>query len=239
MITVHQGDALEVLAGLEAGTVDAIITDPPYCSGGGTEASRGGARGQGHRSEGLRAGRVAWFSGDTMTTAGLCWLLRAVAVEAARLLKPSGHLLVFADWRMVPMVAPAIESAGLRYRSMIVWDKGTAGLGSGFRARHELVLHFVGGRPVFHARDVANLITAPRVAPQKRRHPCHKPAKFLCDLVRATVPPGGLVLDPFAGSGSLGEVAAELGRRAILVERDPDMAVAIRAANDDGREAAA
>ncbi len=236
LVTVRTGDALQVLASLEAGTVDAIIGDPPYCSGGGTEASRGSAKGQGHRSESLRSGRVAWFAGDTMTTAGLCWLLRGVAVEASRVLKPSGHLLLFADWRMVPMLAPAIESAGLRFRSLIVWDKGSIGCGHGFRPRHELVLHFVGRSPAFHAADVGNLITVPRVPPKKRGHPCEKPAKLLADLIRCTVPPGGLVVDPFAGSGSLGEAAAGLGRRALLVERDPALAETIAArvaANDD------
>lgn len=238
MIEVRTGDALEILSSLEPGTVDAIISDPPYCSGGGTEASRGSAKGQGHRSESIRSGRVAWFAGDTMTTAGLCWLLRAVAVEAARVLKPSGHLMLFADWRMVPMLAPAIESAGLRYRSMVVWDKGSIGCGHGFRPRHELVLHFVGGKPAFHAADVGNLIQAPRVPPKRRRHACEKPARLLGELIRCTTPAGGLVVDPFAGSGSLGEAAAALGRRALLVERDPAMAAAmaarLAAANDNG-----
>lgn len=238
-VEVRHGDALEVLAELAAGSVDAIICDPPYCSGGGTEASRGAATHQGLRSSTVRSGSVAWFAGDNMTTAGLCWLLRGVAVQAARVLTAGGHLLVFADWRMVPMVAPAIESAGLRYRSQVVWDKGYIGCGAGFRPRHELVLHFTGRAPVFFAKNVGNVIAAPRVSPRARRHPCEKPAKLLADLVRLTVPPGGLVVDPFAGSGSLGEAAAALGRRALLIERDPALVERLRVAGQRDLDGAA
>jgi DNA modification methylase len=55
------------------------------------------------------------------------------------------------------------------------------------------------------------------------------------DLVRCTVTPGVHVVDPFASSGSLGEAAAGLGRRALVVGRDPDLAapMAARVANDD------
>jgi DNA modification methylase len=41
-------------------------------------------------------------------------------------------------------------------------------------------------------------------------------------LVRLVTPPGGLVLDPFAGSGTTGEAAIVEGFRAILIEREPD-----------------
>lgn len=43
-------------------------------------------------------------------------------------------------------------------------------------------------------------------------------------LVRLACPPGGTVLDLFAGSGTTGEAAAREGRRAILIEQDPDYA---------------
>jgi excisionase family DNA binding protein len=53
-------------------------------------------------------------------------------------------------------------------------------------------------------------------------HPAAKPVKLLAQLVRLYSPPGGLVLDPFAGGGSTGVAAMATGRRALLIERDPD-----------------
>lgn len=51
-------------------------------------------------------------------------------------------------------------------------------------------------------------------------HPNEKPLAVLDPLVRYACPPGGLVLDPFAGSGSTAEASRLAGRRAVLVEAD-------------------
>lgn len=63
---MHHGDALEFVRGLADASVDAVVTDPPYCSGGLTEAARRAGIGQGLRSENLR--RDGWFGGDNMGT---------------------------------------------------------------------------------------------------------------------------------------------------------------------------
>lgn len=59
-------------------------------------------------------------------------------------------------------------------------------------------------------------------------HPTVKPQALMRWLIRLVTPPGGLVLDPFAGSGSTGEAAVREGRRVILVEREADYAADIR-----------
>lgn len=217
-VKLLRGDCLEVMRGLADASVDAVITDPPYCSGGFTEASKGGAKGQGLRAETLKAG--PWFDGDNMTGGGLVFLLRAVACEALRITKPTGNLLVFCDWRMMPMLAPALESAGWRYRSLVVWNKGVAGLGSGFRMQHELVLHFAKRGSRFHATDVGNVITTKRMSHRTRIHPTEKPVDLIRPLIRVTTPPGGVVLDPFAGSGATLRAARAEGRDAIGIERE-------------------
>lgn len=53
------------------------------------------------------------------------------------------------------------------------------------------------------------------------RHPTIKPVALMQWLVRLVTPCGGAVLDPFAGSGTTGEAAITTGRKAILIERDP------------------
>ena len=52
-------------------------------------------------------------------------------------------------------------------------------------------------------------------------HPSQKPLKLMQALIELTTQPGQTVLDPFAGSGTTGLAAQRLGRRAILMERDP------------------
>jgi site-specific DNA-methyltransferase (adenine-specific) len=51
-------------------------------------------------------------------------------------------------------------------------------------------------------------------------HPTQKPEGIVRPLIEYACPPGGLVLDPFAGSGTTGIAARQLGRRAILIERN-------------------
>jgi hypothetical protein len=53
------------------------------------------------------------------------------------------------------------------------------------------------------------------------RHPTVKPTSLMRWLVQLVCPPGGLVLDPFAGTGTTGLAADQLGMDAILIERDP------------------
>lgn len=213
---ILHGDALQVMATMADASIDAVVTDPPYCSGSVSEASRGAAKGQGLRSENLT--RFGWFVGDNMGTAGLVFLLRAVAFESIRLLKGSGSMLVFCDWRMVPNLAPAIESAGLRYQNMVVWDKGSMGLGTGFRAQHETILHFTAGSPEYHDKGLGNVLKCPRVG-QDREHQTEKPVNLMEQLVRVVCPLGGTVLDPFGGGGTTAVAANNLGRNAICIER--------------------
>lgn len=57
-----------------------------------------------------------------------------------------------------------------------------------------------------------------------RVHTAQKPLELMLDLVASFTSPGDVILDPFAGSGTTGVAALRLGRRAILIERDPAIA---------------
>jgi site-specific DNA-methyltransferase (adenine-specific) len=218
--TLYLGDALTVLASLESVKASALVCDPPYCSGGFSEAAKRQAKGQGLRSETLKA--VEWFGGDNMTSAGLQWLLRATAVLFKQHAASAGATAsFFCDWRMVPMLTPAIESAGLRFQSMPVWDKQSPGLGTGFRAAHECILHFSIDTPEYHSVRYGNVIRSPRASAADREHPTEKPLAVMKPLIEVQSPVDGLVLDPFMGSGSTGVAAMELHRRFVGIEHDP------------------
>ncbi len=58
--------------------------------------------------------------------------------------------------------------------------------------------------------------------PENTPHPTQKPEKLLAKLILASCPAGGLVLDPFLGSGTSAVVARKLGRHFIGIERDPE-----------------
>jgi adenine-specific DNA-methyltransferase len=78
----------------------------------------------------------------------------------------------------------------------------------------------------------------PTVAARVGKHPCAKPVALCAHIVNCSSRPGAVVLDPFAGGGTLGEVCRELGREYIGIERDPDWhAVACRRAGAERMEA--
>lgn len=218
LVTLYHGDALDMMDSLDESSIDALVTDPPYCAGGISESSRVSAAGQGLRSENLK--RFGWFVGDNMGTAGLTFLLRSIAFEAQRVTRPTGSLVVFCDWRMLPTLAPAIESSGARYQGLVVWDKGALGMGAGFRNQHELAMHFTLGAPEYHDKGTPNVLRVSRVAKEEREHQTQKPVALLQRIIAVVAPVGGAVLDPFAGSGTTLVAAKAIGRRAIGIERD-------------------
>lgn len=215
--TISIGDALIALRQIAPASIDAIVTDPPYCSGGYTEAAKQSCQGM-ISSEG-RA-KYGWFANDNMTTGGLVWLLRECMIEAERVLVDGGSALVFADWRMVPILTPALESSGLQYRNLITWDKGSTGMGNGFRPQAEMIIHLVKGRPKFFNRSTGNVLRCKRVNHTRRQHQTQKPVELLESLIRVVTPESGTVLDMFAGSGSTCVAARNLGRHYIAIERD-------------------
>jgi site-specific DNA-methyltransferase (adenine-specific) len=168
-VTLFHGDCLDLLPELTPRTIDALVTDPPYSSGGRRENARS------IRKSMTRAVTDdEWIAGDSMSTSGFVWLMRAVATRARSAMKPGAHLLSFIDWRMYPNLAAALESADLRQHPTLVWDKQHFGMGSVFRNQHEWVAHFSYGTAAPPARrDIGNVL---RAAPVRGgEHPTEKP----------------------------------------------------------------
>ena len=73
-------------------------------------------------------------------------------------------------------------------------------------------------------------LTSPRPDEKAHgKHPTQKPVALLRRIIEATAPEGGLVLDPFSGSGTTGVAALRLGRRFLGIEQDPTWLALARA----------
>jgi DNA modification methylase len=207
------GDALLEMRDLPAASVDVVLTDPPFSSGTRREASKGLRKSMNRETSGAE-----WFGSDSLTVNGFAYLMRECALEWHRLLRDGGHALVFIDWRMMPTLAAAIESADLRHAGLLVWNKTYFGMGSTFRNQHELILHFskgVGREPL--RRDVGNVLDFAPI--RDGMHPTEKPVPLLRTLLSVVCPPRGVVLDCFAGSGSTGEACVP-DYDCLLIERE-------------------
>jgi len=168
----------------------------------------------------FRVAQDRWFVGNRMTTAGAAHLMRLIGLQAHRVVRNGGSVLVFTDWRMVPAIGPAIESAGIRWQNTVVWDKGSVGTGRGFRASHEMILHFTKGVAEYHSAREGNVLRVPRVPVGQRAHPTQKPVELVRRMLQVVLPPDGLVVDPFLGSGTTLRAAKDLGQRAIGIDID-------------------
>ena len=200
-ITIYHGDCREVLPSLARGSVDVLLTDPPFFM----PATHYQSRVEWQRS---------WS--DTSVLAAFWSTVLDCSVP---LLKPSGHFVTFCNGDSYPVFYPEMYRR-FDFLKCLVWDKGHVGLGRVWRNQHELVIagrwndsEFVEDGEL--RSDVMAYSATPSAA---RDHPVEKPPAMLRHLLRPTCPAGGIVLDPFAGSGTTLRAAKDLGLKAIGIE---------------------
>lgn len=224
--SLHQGDALSVLAGLPDGCVDSVITDPPYNSGGRTAKERTSRSAKQKYTSADATHALADFTGENMDQRSYGFWLTQIMTESHRLTKDGGTALLFTDWRQLPVTTDAIQAAGWLWRGVLAWHKPQARPQKGrFTQNCEFIVWASKGsidgsrNPVY----LPGLYSASQPSGKARQHITQKPVEVMRDLVKIA-PPGGTVLDFCAGSGSTG-VAALLEDRAFIgVEKTPHYA---------------
>ena len=213
---VEQGDALLRLSEIADATIDAVITDPPYSSGGQFRGDRTATAALKYTTK-IDYGD---FDGDTRDARGfLAWSSLWLA-ECWRAAKPGAAIACFIDWRMLPTMTDAIQAGGWIWRGVVPWHKVSCRNQLGrFAAACEYVVWGSKG-PLDQDRGVGCLpgwIECTPVHHTGRVHMTEKPIPVM-RAVSAFCNPGGLILDPFAGSGSTGVAAVLDGRRFIGLE---------------------
>jgi len=187
---------------------DLLLTDPPYCSGGFQESGRAAG------SVGTSAVHKK-IEADALSTRGYIALIKSMLSAA-----PTLAAYIFTDWRMWVNLFDAVESSGFGVRQMIAWDKGSPGMGRGWRSQHELIMFALKGVIAFDkfAHAQGNVIRQTR---QKNElHATQKPVDLIVTILEVT-PQLRSIYDPFAGSGTTLIAAEQTGRRCYCIELDP------------------
>jgi len=209
------GDSTDVTvfdALLGEAKVDCVWTDPPY-----------GVDYVGKTKDALTIKNDgAQGLPDLLAAAFNCLTLACKEGAAIYVAHPPGALaLTFTQ---------AFVDAGWRLHQSLVWDKGTIALGhSDYHYRHEPILFGYtpgggrrgrGGSGWYGDNSQTSVFNVPKPS-ANREHPTMKPIELVVQCLNNSAPRGGLVLDPFGGSGSTLMACEYTGRKARLIELDP------------------
>lgn len=220
---IMQGDSLLVLPTLADESFDAVVTDPPYSSGGQFRGDRSLSTSIKYQTSDAQA-EYPDFDGDSRDPRGfLAWAALWLA-ECWRVTKRGGVLAAFIDWRMLPTLTDAVQAGGWTWRGVGVWHKTFSRPQMGrFRSECEFVVWgSKGAMPT--DRGVPVLPGYWNYAPvsgAEREHLTEKPVELMRDVVRLGSPQGR-VLDPFLGSGSTGVAALAEGMSFAGIELSKD-----------------
>ena len=139
---------------------------------------------------------------------------------------------IFMDWRHIYALLHAGQKHYTELKNICVWNKDNGGMGTMYRSKHELVALFKNGKSqhvnnvqlgVFgryrtNVWDYAGVNSFGKNQSDLKMHPTVKPVPLIIDALRDSTHKGGIVLDPFSGSGSTLIACEKSGRQARCIE---------------------
>ncbi len=193
--TIINADCVKAMRTLPAASVNFILTDPPYVV------------------------RFKDRSGRTiMNDNNFSWLKPAFA-EMYRVLARDSFCVSFYGWTSADRFVTAYRDAGFRIVGHLTFPKAYASSSGFLRNQHENAYLLAKGNPPKPERPISDVLAWKYS--ENKHHPSEKSVPTLLPLVEAFSLPGGLVLDPFAGSASTLIAAKTLGRNYLGIELDP------------------
>lgn len=195
-ITIYHGDCRDVLPSLERGSVDLVLTDPPYNA---INRVTGGLRV-------IDKGQADSAPVDVPT----------LADEFMRVVRGSIYVWCsdeqYTDWTL------AFKDAGLTTRNCAWWKSDPSPMNGEHLWLSALELCVFARKSGAYFQGHCDHPVWKGPTERDVDHPTPKPEWLMRKLVQASAPYGGLVLDAYMGSGSTLRAAKDLGRRAIGIE---------------------
>jgi site-specific DNA-methyltransferase (adenine-specific) len=216
------GDAANVMAGLPDGSIDLIITSPPYnlrnSTGNGMKDGRGGK----WSSAALLNGYS--HHGDCMPHDEYVSWQREILSEGMRILKDNGAFFYNHKWRVQAGLLQDRQDivSGFPVRQIIIWRRaGGINFNPGYFLPTYEVIYMIAKKD-FRLAPKANAVGDVWEFPQEMNndHPAPFPLALIDRIVSSTE--AQIILDPFMGSGTTAVAAKNRGRRYIGIEISPE-----------------
>jgi site-specific DNA-methyltransferase (adenine-specific) len=210
-------NALNIISTLS--DIDAVITDPPYSSGGFTRSDKAQKPSDKYQSSD-HIKIYPEFFGDNLDQRSWQHWMTMLFADCFKAMKDGAYFMAFSDWRQLPSMTDIIQMAGFFWRGIVVWDKTKASRAPHcgyFRHQCEYIVWGTKGQI---SRD--NVGPFPGVIEclvnaNEKLHMTGKPLKVMQELIKP-IKRGQVILDPFMGSGTTGEAAVIQGCRFIGIE---------------------
>lgn len=206
MLKIDQIDACSLLRSLDANSVQVLITDPPY-------------------GIAYHSNRYKDKNPHAPVTRDWNFQIGPFLSEVARVLAPGGALYLLTRWDVYPIWQPFVLNP-LETKNLIVWEKDNWSAGDltgNFGNQYELIMFVTKGRHQIRGHRWPNIWPFPRIPAKRLRMPAEKPVGLIQRAIESSSDAGGLVVDPFCGSGTTGEAARACGRSVVLGDIDPAM----------------
>lgn len=221
-ISLYCGDCYDVFPLIEPESIDCLLTDPPYSSGGLHISARQKLPGDKYVDNRTKAAHNVNFTGDNRDSRSWTMWCSLWLSQCYDLLRDGGYAMMFTDWRQLPAATDAFQGGGFLWRGIIPWDKTLSSRAPHtgyFRHQCEYVIwgsknklsEFTFGGPW------PGLYTS-RVMPSEKMHMTGKPVPLLQKYL-SPVKKGRIVFDPFMGSGSTAIAAINRNLSFIGVEK--------------------
>lgn len=209
---IINGDCREVIQGIPDGSIDLVLTDPPF-----------GIAYQSNRR--TASPKFPAMSGDTTD------IRLEVYRELYRVMADNSALVAFCSYKNYPLDFQFLSSI-YKVRNVVVWFKGGGGIGDlthSLSTDYELAIVAHKGACRIRGKRCGSVWRVAKVPSARLLHPTEKPTALLEIAIEKFSDRGATVLDPFIGSGTTAVACKQLGRNFIGVELDPHYAEIARA----------
>ena len=212
-IKLLQGDCLELMKNITDGSIDLVVTDPPYKI---TSRGDGGNSGGMFQKKKVNKGDV--FDNNDVDI--IDWI-----DELYRILKPGGHCYIMTNNKNITRYLIVIKDSEFHFIKNLIWVKNNKIMGQTYMSQFEYIIMLRKGN---HKRinfcgtpDVLNFDNNKlKDENNKTIHDTEKPVDLMKILIKNSTNAGDTVLDPFMGIGSTGVACINTNRNFIGFELD-------------------